>query len=93
MIGLGRMGANIARRLMRGSHEVIAFDRNEAPIAELAADGAIAATSLEDAASKFDGQRIFWVILPAGAPTETTVETLTKLAARRHHHRRRQQLL
>ncbi|TVV75125.1 phosphogluconate dehydrogenase (NAD(+)-dependent, decarboxylating) [Sphingomonas solaris] len=81
MIGLGRMGANIARRLMRGGHEVVAFDRDEKAVATMAGEGAIAATSLEDVVARFDGQRIFWVMLPAGAPTEETIETLTKLAA------------
>ncbi|MDB5686870.1 MAG: 6-phosphogluconate dehydrogenase [Rhizorhabdus sp.] len=77
MIGLGRMGANIARRLMRGGHEIVAFDRDEKAVAELAGEGAVAAGSLEDVISKFDKQRIFWVMLPAGAPTESTIETLT----------------
>lgn len=81
MIGLGRMGANIARRLMLGGHEIVAYDRDEKAVAALAGEGATAATSLEDVVSKFDGQRIFWVMLPAGAPTESTIETLTRLAA------------
>jgi 6-phosphogluconate dehydrogenase len=81
MIGLGRMGANIARRLMKGGHEIVAFDRNEKAVSDLAGEGAIAARSIEDVVSKFDGQRIFWVMLPAGAPTEETIATLTKLAS------------
>src|ERR1700712_611826 len=82
MIGLGRMGANIARRLMRGSHEIIAFDRNEKAVTDLAEEGAIAASSLEEVAAKFDGApRIFWVMLPAGEPTETTIEAIIKLSS------------
>jgi 6-phosphogluconate dehydrogenase len=81
MIGLGRMGANIARRLMLGGHEIVAFDRNEQNVADLAAEGAIAAHALEDVVTKFDGQRIFWVMLPAGEPTESTIETLSRLAS------------
>jgi 6-phosphogluconate dehydrogenase len=81
MIGLGRMGANIARRLMQGGHEIVAFDRNEKAVSDLAGEGAIAATSLEDVITKFDKQRIFWVMLPAGAPTESTIEELTRLAS------------
>ena len=81
MIGLGRMGANIARRLMRGGHEIVAFDRDEKAVAALAGEGATAATSLEDVAAKLDGPRIFWVMLPAGPPTESTIETLAGLGA------------
>jgi len=81
MIGLGRMGANIARRLMRGGHEIVAFDRDAKAVAELAGEGAVGAASLEEVAAKFEGQRIFWVMLPAGAPTETTIEALIKLAS------------
>ncbi len=82
MIGLGRMGANIARRLMRGGHEVVAFDRNEKSVAELAGEGAIAAASLDEVAGKFDGgQRVFWVMLPAGEATESTIGVLAGLAS------------
>lgn len=80
MIGLGRMGAGISRRLMRGNHEVVAFDRNADLVEALAREGATAATSLEDAANKLSGPRIFWVMLPAGAPTETTIEQLMAIA-------------
>jgi 6-phosphogluconate dehydrogenase len=81
LIGLGRMGGNIARRLMRGGHQVVVYDRNADAGAELAKEGAVAAASLEDMAAKLDGQRIFWVMLPAGAPTEQTIGTLTGLGA------------
>lgn len=80
MIGLGRMGANIARRLMRGGHEIVAFDRNEPAVATLVGEGATGATSLEDVAAKLQGPRIFWVMLPAGSPTESTIETLVGLS-------------
>ena len=82
MIGLGRMGAGIARRLMRGGHEVVAFDRDEKAVAALAGDGAVAAASLEEVVGKLaDGPRIFWVMLPAGDPTESTIQTLVGLAS------------
>ncbi|SFR85247.1 phosphogluconate dehydrogenase (NAD(+)-dependent, decarboxylating) [Sphingomonas jatrophae] len=80
MIGLGRMGANIARRLMRGGHEVVAFDRDAKAIEALAAEGATAAASLDDVAAKLESPRIFWVMLPAGEPTEATVTALLDLA-------------
>ena len=80
VIGLGRMGANISRRLMRAGHEVVAFDRNPDSIRQLEADGANGAASLEDAASKLHAPRIFWLMLPAGAPTEETVTALCSIA-------------
>ena len=81
MIGLGRMGANIARRLMRGGHEIVAFDRNPPAVEMLAGEGATAAASLEEVAAKLESPRIFWVMLPAGPPTESTIETLMGLAS------------
>ena len=76
MIGRGRMGANITRRLMRGGHEVVVFDRNARAVEALVEEGARAATSLAAAASQLPTPRIFWVMLPAGEPTETTVDLL-----------------
>ena len=81
MIGLGRMGANIARRLMRSEHEVVAFDRDEKAVSALAGEGATGASSLEDVAAKLQAPRIFWVMLPAGDPTESTIATLKGLAS------------
>lgn len=81
MIGLGRMGANIARRLMRGGHEIVAYNRHPEAAERLAGEGAIAATSLEDVAAKLESPRIFWVMLPAGDPTESAIETLLGLAS------------
>jgi 6-phosphogluconate dehydrogenase len=80
MIGLGRMGANIGRRLMRGGHEVIGFDHDPAAVQELATEGAVAVASLEQMADRMDGRRIFWVMLPAGDPTESTVAALLGLS-------------
>ena len=79
MIGLGRMGANIARRLMRGDHQVVGFDRGAEAVQALAVDGAEAAASLQEAVAKLEAPRIVWVMLPAGAPTEETIETLSGL--------------
>jgi 6-phosphogluconate dehydrogenase len=81
IVGLGRMGSNIARRLMRGSHDVVAFDHNKEPIASLVAEGATAAASLTDMAAKLIGPRVFWVMLPAGAPTESTINELIALCS------------
>ncbi|WP_034158396.1 phosphogluconate dehydrogenase (NAD(+)-dependent, decarboxylating) [Sphingomonas sp. ERG5] len=76
IIGLGRMGGNISRRLMRAGHETVVYDRNPDAIAALAGDGAIAADSLEDMKARLDSPAIFWVMLPAGEPTEQTIATI-----------------
>ena len=65
MIGLGRMGANIVRRLMRDGHECVVYDLNEAAIAELEGEGAIGARSLEEFASKLTPPRAAWIMVPA----------------------------
>jgi 6-phosphogluconate dehydrogenase len=81
MIGLGRMGANIARRLMRNGHEMVVFDRNEEAVQTLAGEGAIAASSLDDMRARLDDPAIFWVMLPAGKPTDDTIEALSAACA------------
>jgi 6-phosphogluconate dehydrogenase len=81
MIGLGRMGANIARRLMRGGHQIVAFDRDEKAVAALAGEGAVGASSLEEVAKQLGSARIFWVMLPAGDPTESTIAALLALSS------------
>jgi 6-phosphogluconate dehydrogenase len=81
LVGLGRMGGNIARRLMRAGHQVVAFDRNADAVAALAADGAEPATSLDDMRGKLDRPAIWWVMLPAGDPTEGTIDAIAGQAA------------
>ncbi|MDF2495944.1 phosphogluconate dehydrogenase (NAD(+)-dependent, decarboxylating) [Sphingomonas sp.] len=76
IIGLGRMGGNIARRLMRGGHEVVVWDRDSEAVSALGGEGAITAASLDDMRAKLDKPAIFWVMLPAGAPTEDTIQAL-----------------
>jgi 6-phosphogluconate dehydrogenase len=73
MVGLGRMGANIVRRLMRDGHECVAFDVNPDAVEDLEGEGAQGASSLEDLASKLDAPRSVWVMVPAGEITEKTV--------------------
>jgi 6-phosphogluconate dehydrogenase len=80
MIGLGRMGGGIARRLMRDGHEVVGYDQGQASVDKLAQDGGVPASSLEDMASKLTAPRIFWVMLPAGEITEDTIAKLTGIA-------------
>ena len=79
VIGLGRMGANISRRLMRGGHRIVAFDRNPAAVAEVVGEGAIGAASLDEVVATLEPPRVFWVMLPAGGPTEETVAALQGL--------------
>jgi 6-phosphogluconate dehydrogenase len=74
------MGANISRRLMRGGHEVVGFDRDQESVRKLAEEGVTGAASLQDVVTKLEPPRIFWVMLPAGAPTEETIAELRSLA-------------
>ena len=76
MIGLGRMGANIVRRLMRAGHQCVVFDINPGSVKELAKEGATGAESLNDFVAKLAKPRAAWVMVPAGAPTEKTVMAL-----------------
>ena len=80
MIGLGRMGGNIVRRLMQGGHQAVVFDRSPEAIAELVKEGAEAATDFADMRAKLDTPAIFWVMLPAGDPTEETIAALAEIA-------------
>lgn len=79
MIGLGRMGANMSRRLIAGGHQVIGFDHNPDAAAGLAQYAVGAASSLEDLVLKLEKPRAVWVMVPAGIPTETTVKELADL--------------
>jgi 6-phosphogluconate dehydrogenase len=79
MIGLGRMGGNIVRRLMKGGHTAVVYDKSEQAVAVLAADGATGAKALEDFVAKLETPRTAWVMLPAGKITEATIEALAKL--------------
>ena len=78
MIGLGRMGANMARRLMRGGHKVIVFDLNQARVEELRGEGAIGAASLDDLIARLARPRAAWIMVPAGEATEATVRALAR---------------
>jgi 6-phosphogluconate dehydrogenase len=79
MIGLGRMGGNIIRRLMQHGHEGVVYDRDQKAIDTLAGEGAVGATGLADIKAKLEKPAIFWVMLPAGDPTESTIAELAKI--------------
>ena len=76
MIGLGRMGGNIVRRLMRHGHSTVVYDKDAKAVAGLAADGAVGSATLEEFISKLERPRTAWVMLPAGRITEATIETI-----------------
>jgi len=78
MVGLGKMGANMTRRLMRGGHEVVVTDLSTENVTKIRGEGAIASSSLDDFASKLAKPRIAWLMVPAGAPTEQTVQALAQ---------------
>ncbi len=80
MIGLGRMGGNMARRLIGGGHEVVAYDRDAKAVAEAARHGAIPAASLEEVAAKLDSPAIYWVMLPAGEITDQVMRDIAEIA-------------
>src|SRR6202047_3551765 len=81
MIGLGRMGANMAQRLMRGGHKVVGYDPAEAARAMLEKNGAATAASLEQMVAKLQTPRAIWLMVPAGEITDNTVNALVPLLA------------
>ena len=76
MVGLGRMGANLVRRLMRDGHDTVVYDVNEAPIKELEQEGATGAYTLDDFVGSLSTPRAVWIMVPAGDITERTVADL-----------------
>jgi len=76
MIGLGRMGGNMATRLLRGGHRVVVYNRTPEPVRAAEAEGAIGATSLEDVVARLAPPRAIWLMLPAGQVTEDVITLL-----------------
>jgi 6-phosphogluconate dehydrogenase len=79
MIGLGRMGANIVRRIMRDGHTAVAFDTSPDTVAQLAGEGAVGANSLEGFVAKLDKPRVAWVMIPAGITDRVVAQLATLL--------------
>src|SRR5262245_58137720 len=81
IVGLGRMGANIARRLMRHGHDCVVFDRNLDTALSLGRDGARSSVALQDLVKRLQPPRIVWLMLPAGEATEAAITELAGLMA------------
>jgi 6-phosphogluconate dehydrogenase len=79
VVGLGRMGGNIARRLMQGGHQCVVYDRDPKAVEEVTRYGATALANLKDVATALKAPRTVWVMLPAGAPTDETVTELAEI--------------
>jgi 6-phosphogluconate dehydrogenase len=79
IIGLGRMGANMARRLMGDGHEVVVHNRSRGPIDELAGEGATPAYTIEEIAEKLSAPRVVWLMVPAGSPVDEQIDLLVAL--------------
>jgi 6-phosphogluconate dehydrogenase len=73
LVGLGKMGGNMATRLLRAGHELVVFDPNDDAVRAAEEQGAEAATSLHDATSRLDARRAVWIMVPAGEPTERVI--------------------
>jgi len=82
LIGLGKMGANMVERLVQGGHQVVVFDRDSAVTARVAGHGATGAESLADVAAQLTPRRVVWLMVPSGAPVDSSLDTLLPLLER-----------
>ena len=76
LIGLGKMGGNMLKRLKKDNHEIIAFDLNKDNVKKAIEDGGIGSDSIEDLVSKLEKPRNIWVMVPHGKPTNETINKL-----------------
>jgi len=82
MIGLGRMGGNMVQRLLQGGHEVVVYDRSAEAVKPHVAMGASAAKDLTDLSARLKAPRVVWIMVPAGAPVESTIDQLLPALAK-----------
>ncbi len=82
MVGLGKMGANMTTRLLRGGHEVVVYDRSADAVAHAASGGAVAASGLADLVGKLGSPRVVWIMVPSGKPTDETIDELLGVLAK-----------
>jgi len=79
MIGLGRMGMNMSRRLLGGKHQVVVYNRTYEKVEQMEKEGAIGSATLEEIVQKLSVPRVLWIMLPAGKPVDAILETLSRL--------------
>src|SRR5437879_1401265 len=82
LIGLGKMGGNMAERLLRGGHRVIGYDRSDAALARLRENAGVSTQSLGALVEAFTGPRAIWMMVPAGAPVDETIAALAPRLAK-----------
>ncbi len=82
LVGLGRMGMNMARRLVKAKHDIVAFNRSPEKVDEIVKEGATGAKSLEDLVKKLKAPRVIWLMLPAGKATDEHIEQLVPLLSK-----------
>jgi len=82
MIGLGKMGGNMVERLMKHGHSVVAFDRDAATVAKYQGLGAAGAKDLADVVRQMPSPRVIWIMVPAGKPVDSTIDTLLPMLAK-----------
>lgn len=79
MIGLGRMGMNMVRRLIGGGHRVVVYNRTQDKVSRIVKEGAVGSQSVEDLVAKLNAPRVIWMMLPIGGPIDEHIEILTPL--------------
>src|SRR5436190_327546 len=82
LIGLGRMGMNMARRLIKAKHNMVVFNRTTEKVQEIVKEGAIGSASLEEFVEKLKPPRVVWLMLPTGSALEDHIEALSKILSK-----------